>query len=1610
MSPPVGDATKTPERRVSHGGVLGAFTLKHFSSMRGKSPPLPTPSNFLTLTPAQASLTRQKSRGHIPTQRPNTDLGENDGTSTWLGLDVNKSTMIQKQAAGRGPAEVDALLQQLGPGSEITKRISAAKALCQIIEEYPVAQVTEIWAATEDLITADNYPEDAVRAGYDLLTSLVKHAGLNARERRSIFNSVSAPQADAFVYRRYQAFADLSNHGKTLEALEDKAAPLLAELLMQSSQAAFKLRSRERSSKLKTASKEESTLSGVFQLSLNVVKFNSRSLREEDVDVIVMQLLQICQKTSLQADVVQCLGIVEAIVTYAELPASSVPQCIQVLCNIYSRLENLQAPVWNTLGHLLRSHLGHLSVTILLECLSPNSTGVLPATGIMLGAIMVLHRVMLKLGKDGFPSVSMSLLLAAYKRCLDSSNLLLREPISQSLLEIFEVEELVGMLVDEDDWSDLMCVIATCATRDSDLKASLSEPSVRRAAVKQNATQTQDDPGDACSDNLRAILQHVARLTHRFTIDRKVLVMGLFLNLADYLSDDMAQASITDYASQRLLYPSTSAWLTNFEQIIKAFLVVRQRPVAIRILALNVCKDAYNTIETICSPKDVSTCAGLVLSCIAGEEDLAVVNALVNFAVSATDDCSEDLFDTIVEALSQAALQQNAASAEGAVSVGRLDGSGNSTPALPSLQSPGTPQMVIVRGLVCLFVRNITKSARRSLFLFGKLLDIAKSEGCQADARVAALKLLFRLRSDINHRIFVLDSTESEGLAAALCRTVQTANSVHAVQEEPDRRASRNTDSGQPPSNKYVNNLSPHTSLTRLTTRSAGTVPRVSRATPPAWMYGGLQGLPEKPPDIVSNVVYSVHEESDVAVSDAYGVPDFSLWLEFVISALQHGCDWEVYSYILVHLGAQLTNRSLFVASTRQIKMLRGVVCEQLRQSSFHEPPPFTGLRKADVAVCLFQILTMLISYHEYFAKSEEDDMVKIFLFGIGAWDRTSINCVHSLTVCCHELPLSVSKSLDSILQKMSQIITQSQVAMHVLEFLTGLSLLPDLYKNFREEDYKTVFAVCFRYLQTVRDQRDRKVLHNSQRDSVLRHSGTPRDFARHSDQSAAGKDATDDLPQYVYTLAYHTIAYWFIAVRLQDRPTHMEWIKKQLTFKDREGADTLEDQGLVTIDMMERVSFSDREETVADPEFAKPKDGTVIKKTWVVGHSLLTIETAARTGASQITRRRPSGTRYSKFRPQLTSPPRHQIPITTGTAADAFYTSDYVGMLPDDIFQEFYSPLNIDPTHPLAELPMVLPEDDATDRAISSFDRISPLDGHKVGVIYIGEGQRSETDILANAMGSPDYVSFYSGLGTLTRLKGATMNTQGLDREYDTDGEFTYCWRDRVTEIVFHITTLMPTNIDHDPQCIKKKSHIGNDFVNIVFNNSGEPFRFDTFPSSFNYVYIVVTPEARASFVETRFRPNNSNKGGGGGDDQCYKVQLLSQSGFPHISSAAETKIVSARSLPAFVRTLALNASVFSQVWLHRESGEYVSSWRHRLRQIQRLRESHKPRKQQPPSQVEGAAAAEAQRMTMPGARDGGNARRTSAATFQSESTSRSSGPNALYEGEKNGSESSRG
>ena len=105
--------------------------------------------------------------------------------------------------------------------------------------------------------------------------------------------------------------------------------------------------------------------------------------------------------------------------------------------------------------------------------------------------------------------------------------------------------------------------------------------------------------------------------------------------------------------------------------------------------------------------------------------------------------------------------------------------------------------------------------------------------------------------------------------------------------------------------------------------------------------------------------------------------------------------------------------------------------------------------------------------------------------------------------------------------------------------------------------------------------------------------------------------------------------------------------------------------------------------------------------------------------------------------------------------------------------------------------------------RAVKLLDHIPPYNTHKIGVVYVGEGQvscghsvvwfhishshpqTSEAEILANTSGSSRFQEFLAGLGQLVRLADCLPDQVylgGLDRGGG-DGEYAYLYQDDTTQ-----------------------------------------------------------------------------------------------------------------------------------------------------------------------------------------------------------------------------------
>ncbi|XP_045397119.1 tuberin isoform X5 [Lemur catta] len=300
---------------------------------------------------------------------------------------------------------------------------------------------------------------------------------------------------------------------------------------------------------------------------------------------------------------------------------------------------------------------------------------------------------------------------------------------------------------------------------------------------------------------------------------------------------------------------------------------------------------------------------------------------------------------------------------------------------------------------------------------------------------------------------------------------------------------------------------------------------------------------------------------------------------------------------------------------------------------------------------------------------------------------------------------------------------------------------------------------------------------------------------------------------------------------------------------------------------------------------------------------------------------RSPSGLRPRGYTISDSAPSRRGKTVERDTfksRAAASNAEKVPGINPSFVFLQLYhSPFFGDESNK----PILLPNE-SFERSVQLLDQIPSYDTHKLAVLYVGEGQsNSELAILSNEHGSYRYTEFLTGLGKLIELKDCQPDKVylgGLD-VCGEDGQFTYCWHDDIMQAVFHIATLMPTK-DVDKHRCDKKRHLGNDFVSIVYNDSGEDFKLGTIKGQFNFVHVIITPL----------------------DYECNLVSLQCRKDMEGLVDTSVAKIVSDRNLPFVARQMALHANMASQVHHSRSNPTdiYPSKWIARLRHIKRLRQ----------------------------------------------------------------------
>ncbi|KPM09122.1 tuberin-like protein [Sarcoptes scabiei] len=207
-------------------------------------------------------------------------------------------------------------------------------------------------------------------------------------------------------------------------------------------------------------------------------------------------------------------------------------------------------------------------------------------------------------------------------------------------------------------------------------------------------------------------------------------------------------------------------------------------------------------------------------------------------------------------------------------------------------------------------------------------------------------------------------------------------------------------------------------------------------------------------------------------------------------------------------------------------------------------------------------------------------------------------------------------------------------------------------------------------------------------------------------------------------------------------------------------------------------------------------------------------------------------------------------------------------------------------------EKPILLDRNDSLVRSLGTFDRTTPYETHKIGILYVGPGQtKSRSEILSNQIGSYRYSKFLKEIGQLISLEEVNPKIFYVGGLSARDGPFAISWCDHLVQTIFHVATFMPT-LQNDPNCNNKMAHIGNDLVCIVYNNSGEKFDLNNVKGGFGQVLqatVTITPlEYESNIVEI----------------QCKKE-------FGEFIGHTDSQLLSDQALPLYVREIAVHANV---------------------------------------------------------------------------------------------------
>ena len=223
-----------------------------------------------------------------------------------------------------------------------------------------------------------------------------------------------------------------------------------------------------------------------------------------------------------------------------------------------------------------------------------------------------------------------------------------------------------------------------------------------------------------------------------------------------------------------------------------------------------------------------------------------------------------------------------------------------------------------------------------------------------------------------------------------------------------------------------------------------------------------------------------------------------------VIRSLSNEKDWQVLKLVLAKVPSVLQNKAILSRYGTALRSFVEPLIDLTKQNSPY-PECLTNilthrLSKSDFQNQVYPVLAAMAPYNEFLDSTTTRALINALQNGLLSRECNRF-CIVALTACALEMRKSMYAKIPEVLLNFTKISPTKQIATPMLEFLSTLIRLPDIFSSFTDTHYMYVFAIALPFTNPFK------------------------------------------FDEYTVSLAHHVIVMWFLKCRLAYRQNFVQFI-----------------------------------------------------------------------------------------------------------------------------------------------------------------------------------------------------------------------------------------------------------------------------------------------------------------------------------------------------------------------------------------------------------------------------------------------------------------------------------